>query len=474
MRLKKILFLEAIAHTPHLETSAEIAIEKAKINSEVFFSWIGYDLPWHDWKIPIYNNILNLNLLNKIKVLEKILSDNNVRLGKKINLSESKNILINNWSKKCPNDYENLLDYKYKNVYLGSGVVSSLTSYLKQHKFSIIDNRSKIINLLKTSAIIFERTNLLINFYKPDEVYTFNSRFAISRAIILAAKKNKINVFRHERGSSLNKYEIYEKDLHDYKYRSKLIKKFWTKEKDLEKKIRTAKKFFYLKKIGKEISWISHTKTQIKNLYPKKIKKFRIVFFSSSNYEFASHLKRNIYWISQIQALNDILSICKKKRNTELIIRLHPHLSLNSNKKDKIVLTNFLKNKSNYIKPNDKVDSYALLRSADLVISYGSKISVEATYFKKPSISLRPSEYSGLNIVYEPKNKYELYNLINKKKLKPKPYLNSLKYGFYQLKFGKYYRIYKPINLFEGFFFSYNLSLKNSIISFIKKIFLTK
>ena len=54
-----ILLLEAIASSPHLETSGEIALSLNK-NKNVSYSWIGHDLPWNDWETPKILRILNI------------------------------------------------------------------------------------------------------------------------------------------------------------------------------------------------------------------------------------------------------------------------------------------------------------------------------------------------------------------------------------------------------------------------------
>ena len=47
----KILIIESIAATPHLETSGEIAIREKKKGNDVIFSWVGNNLPWNDWQL---------------------------------------------------------------------------------------------------------------------------------------------------------------------------------------------------------------------------------------------------------------------------------------------------------------------------------------------------------------------------------------------------------------------------------------
>ena len=54
----KYLFIETIFNSPHLETSAEIALDLKLKKKKVYFSWIGDDLPWSDWILSKNSKII--------------------------------------------------------------------------------------------------------------------------------------------------------------------------------------------------------------------------------------------------------------------------------------------------------------------------------------------------------------------------------------------------------------------------------
>ena len=64
----------------------------------------------------------------------------------------------------------------------------------------------------------------MLNFIKPKKIFTFNNRFATTYPIIAAAEKFNIDILIHERGSDLNKFEIYKRDVHDINLIKKSIK----------------------------------------------------------------------------------------------------------------------------------------------------------------------------------------------------------------------------------------------------------
>ena len=54
------------------------------------------------------------------------------------------------------------------------------------------------------------------------------------------------------------------------------------------------------------------------------------------------------------------------------------------------------------IDADDSVSSYALMRAAKTVATFGSTMGAEATFWGRPSVLLAPTFYSGLGIAWEP------------------------------------------------------------------------
>ena len=69
----KYLFLETVFNSPHLETSAEIALTLNNNKNKIFFSWLGNDLPWSDWHLSKTKKFLGASIEKKINLIEKIL-----------------------------------------------------------------------------------------------------------------------------------------------------------------------------------------------------------------------------------------------------------------------------------------------------------------------------------------------------------------------------------------------------------------
>jgi fructose-specific component phosphotransferase system IIB-like protein len=145
--------------------------------------------------------------------------------------------------------------------------------------------------------------------------------------------------------------------------------------------------------------------------------------------------------------------------DAELVIRLHPSLQ-NKPESDLRYWDPLDGRNVVVVRPESEVDSYALAESADLVITYGSTMGVEAAFLGKPVLSLCDTEYCGLDIVYEPQTSEEVLALLGQSFLPPKPRNNCLPYGYYFLTFGIPFRFYQPESLFEGSFMGTKLSME--------------
>ena len=283
--MKKYLIIETFPNTPHLETSLEIMQKLKKGNNKVFFFWSGYDLPWKDWDLPLYKKILLFSFESKIKKVYKYLNNKNIETVPKITLSENKKKYINNYIKKIKN-FKNLKKLKYKNSFsVGSSCLSSLIS---RYHFTNIENYRKIIpKVIESGCLVYERSIEAIENINPDYVITFNSRFIISKPIVDATKKSKKKLLIHERGSAPNKYMLHSDDIFNKFYIHKLIKRHWNLNKNRDKKINIAKKYFMeiqKKKFFKSMG-LNFEKGNNKLNFEKK--KEIITFFCSTDHEYS-------------------------------------------------------------------------------------------------------------------------------------------------------------------------------------------
>lgn len=123
-----------------------------------------------------------------------------------------------------------------------------------------------------------------------------------------------------------------------------------------------------------------------------------VVFFSSSGDEIAElELDWSDYLDSQENALRLLAEACRARTGTALVVRTHPHMGLKPT--DDLMRWNAAVTDiapDAHYDPFSKVDSYALMRRADIVFTYGSTSGVEAGFLGRPVVVMGPSAYGEL------------------------------------------------------------------------------
>lgn len=471
---KTTLHIESFPDTPLIDTSSEIALD-LKDNNNVNFFWCGYDLPWKDWELSIFKKIIGFNFEKKISIIEDILRKNKVNILDKIDLSEKKQNHIFNWANNY-NQKKNLKEFLYKEnnrkINLGIAVESSLLSIYKNYNFK--KNDKIIKKSLISSAIIFNRSVEAIKKIKPSIVITFNNRFAISRPIIEAAKFCKVQVIRHEVGSSEKKYELFYDDVHNVEERCKTIYTYW-KNTGKKARLKNANSFFSMPYKNSNIINTGSGKIKSFSLNQNKViqlpkNKKIVTFFTSSNYEYEaisadfSFLAKSKDFKNQITSLKTLVSVIKKLKNYFLIIRVHP--SFKNSDFENSFWEKYSSSKIKLIKSESKINSFDLMKKSDYVITYGSTLAVHAAYNDIPSITLRKHVFSCSKVLIEPKNKKDLLKILRKKKFN-KTKEACLPYGNYIMSFGRKFKYFKRDKIFKGYINKIKVNNFGPIVNFI-------
>lgn len=471
----RVLIIESVANKPHLETSGDIALSMAR-DRDVLWAWLGDDLPWSDWDIPSVFKLLGGGFKNRILRFEQILGERGVTIvsSRKFRDKLDKRV-ARDAIKDCNFTLESLKKFQFKGISIGMGVASSLISYYSDCEFEPARHKRVVRKCLISSILVYLRALRIIEIEKPDVVITFNGRFATCRPIVLAAQQMNIDVLRHERGSSYEKYELYDGNIHDFKYIATRVKRFWDNADDV---LRNEKghDFFLRKRQGDGISWHSLVSHQIRGLCPEKaISKKRVVYFSSSEDEFAaiSDAACAEYWMDQFDAISAIDRACRRLGDQyEFVVRVHPNVA-NKSKKSKTKWDDLQHVNCTLIRAEDKVDSYALLASADIVASFGSTIGLESVYWGKPLMLFGPAPYADTAIAYVPKNEDDIIRYLSSDLLSSldERQRMCLPYGFYYLMHGYDYRHYRSNSLSEGSFCGDCLHWKSKIILYLDSLF---
>lgn len=286
-----------------------------------------------------------------------------------------------------------------------------------------------------------------------DRAYVFNGRFATCRGAFRACQHAGLEVFLHERGSDNSKFMLYENSLpHDLANMERRIRERWEHATPNERAV--GQTFYEQRRARVEAAWHSHTKKQVEGRLPTSwdATKRNLVIFTSSDDEYVAIGQE---WItpgftSQTDAIRNLCGALREDDNVKITIRMHPHLRTVDNQ-DTRTLRGLADEHIDVVPPESDVCSYALLDRSEKVITFGSTIGVEATYWQKPSILAGMSFYRCLDATYIAHSDEELLNLA-RSELAPKARDAALMYGLHMSTFGEPFRYYEAKDFETGSF----------------------
>jgi len=467
----KIIHIETVLSKPHLETSGEIALRlKENKKNVVKFVYLGNNLLWNDWELPYFLNYFKFfDNKKRIQAFYNILKEKKIEILNQNKFDSFEKNKILKWSKKFQGNLAELNNLEYRNYKIGKSIASSLISYFRNLNPDMNRHKIKIQQMIYSSVTVLKRTEILINLEKPNQIVTFNGRFSITNPIILVAKKFGIPVWQHDRGSNYNKFETFEKNIHDYRYRYSMVRRYWLLAKDNKKRI--GHSYFIERKKKKSLGTdygFHFTKKQKNNyLSFKKTNKKIIVFYTSTDYEMAAIF--NNY--NQENKFKLLYSVVSQLSHVHLIIRVHPDVK----KKNFIEDLKWKKYNSSFctvLESDNITDSYKLLKIADIIIGYSSSIMLEALYWKKNAYTLDTNNlYYYSEVVKLISNKFEIINILKKKyEFKKSDLEKCLSIGYYFKTYGSKFKYYTPHDFSKGKFMGQNLEWKSQIILFLEKI----
>lgn len=453
----KVAFFETVNTNPHLETSLELAKRHLDSSDQVAYHFLGHAIPYTDFIHSKKARKLSIFLPERRGVR---------RLGGGVKFFSPKSIVhLGRDAKYNFGDIEELKRYKYKNYLAGMASLSSLISYRKISMPDLNDERELLRDIITSGVAVYNYTLSKIAEDRPDLIYLFNGRFANSRAVIDAAEASGVPYLVHERGANMFRYVARQYTPHNFEKIKDEIKLAWETSQETES-TRIAKVFFEDRRRGIEQAWKSFTSGQTVSFSRREVANYRkvLVYFSSSDDEYASvgDLVKWDRWPNQATAVEDLIRVVEKKEDVLLILRLHPNMKNKAAADLKYWESLKLPPNVRLVLPTSEINSYSLMDAADVVLTCGSTVGIEAVYWGVPSICMGPSLYSNLDAVYQPADPAELERLLFGEKLSVVQ-SRSYPYGFYMQTFGEEFRFYKPKGLLSGSFMGVDLQSPSAL-----------
>jgi hypothetical protein len=307
-------------------------------------------------------------------------------------------------------------------THLGTNVgFSALSTYASLTRSAIIDFDNKKTRLvidryLHTACVVAETTQNLQSKFDFDRFVLFNARFNTYRSFFDTAMNQSIPVDVLELNFNRENAMIFKNAMpHDLSSNAEHIKSLFERT-GLERAQETGETFFKNRAQSLFSNEASYTKNQNVELMPLgwDENNKNIVIFNSSEDEFMAvggEWEQDKLFPTQYDGLK-FISEYAKSSNAHFYVRVHPNLA-GTQQSYLDLLSSLNHSKFVVIPAESKISTYSLLFKCDKVITFGSSIGVEATYWGKPSILLGTCFYKHLDIAYMPETTDRLIELLD-------------------------------------------------------------
>jgi hypothetical protein len=429
--MKVLIYVEDVLGI-HYATNLELATKHLNLGDEVHFVVCHGSLQSclrnskHDWKICV---------MCKSKLRAGLSADAMVQAKKHVlNLEHHvDSIAIPEFS-----TIRELKAFSMNGVNHGMEAASSVISFLRDPMPDMRVHRALVERSLFTSVAVFRATSDLIDQIKPDLGYVLNGRFASQMPVVRALRRKRIRFSTFEVGHNWHKYILVEGTFfHDLENKKRQIEHYWGDQVPHTEKERTAHKFFRDRRYGsgEEYPEAHFKRNQHKGILPKDfdLTKRNIAIFNSSEDEFAAvEGYDNPVYKDQIDGLRQLICSPDIDKDIRFYLRVHPNLCQVANLQTRAI-EELRSDNLVVVGANENVDSYALMESAEKVLTFGSAMSIESAYAGKPSILIGREPYEDLGACYTPETHAEAVALINDPRLPACSKLGALKYGYYMV-----------------------------------------
>lgn len=251
---------------------------------------------------------------------------------------------------------------------------------------------------IRSFAYAYDQTAQVIADHRATAAVVFNGRFLHDSAVAGAAEHAGIPVLSFDSGGNDTDFDLTIDATHDWsalQVRMRQMYDTW----DPEERDRIGGQWFEerLGHVDPRNALFVESQTVGKGLERTEGQRM-VVYFSSSGDEISElDLDWGDYFYGQPGALRAIADVCRAQPDTTFVVRTHPHKRMKPTR-DVEEWHEAVREAAPdvHLDEYSDIDSYTLMRQADVVVTYGSTTGVEAAYAGKPVIVMGPSAYDEL------------------------------------------------------------------------------
>ena len=155
---------------------------------------------------------------------------------------------------------QELNEFTVDNFDAGWAAQSSLAAHFMRPDYSVHDQHDQIRRTLISSVAAFRSVQNFLSRVHVDRMYVFNGRYATLRAAMRAAESKGVPFFVHERGSSFEKFSLFENHPpYDIEFFQDEIRRSWDRANPELRELIGAS-FFADRVVGIQTEWYSFAK----------------------------------------------------------------------------------------------------------------------------------------------------------------------------------------------------------------------
>lgn len=402
-----ILFFEPFM-SPLIVSGVDLAIQLSRKGCRVSFIYISQNAPLPDFRIG-YSRLLGASESRLHNKINRILMSNRIEILQ-LPIIESATLEdIRSFANNTPETLSELRHYTYKGHNIGLAVLSSIISIEKSAFPDLSKLRRQVKLRLYTSALIYERSLLLLSTQSPDFGVFFNGRSANSFPIEAALESSGTPKVARENRPPLNtstssapKIRLSFTKIHNAAHNRKNIVSA-AQQTPQHLITQYAQEYFHTVFSS---SFYSFNKNVIDGDIPSYIHGKNVFLFICSNEDEALAIfpnKINSLFPTQFEAIHFLDAFIKAHYPDHLfLVKVHPSTVLKANREKK-TWENLTLQSGRIINYWESFDSVALMKASKLVFTYGSSLTLLANYLSIPTILLNNAEiWSGMSIAFEP------------------------------------------------------------------------
>lgn len=348
-------------------------------------------------------------------------------------LSEEEERIVESFIADC-SSWQSIWEVRFENYDVGIAALSTIVSCQNVADYCENRHRQRVNDLIRAGIATYLKARRLVRSYRPNYVYILTGRMTHSRAWLRACEAEMVEFATYDHGSNWSTIKFFPNgSVHSPRIYGLLATMHWRAHEDDPNRSNAGAVFYTNRRERRDPFTGKFIKNQNSGYLPEwwTDDSRWITVFTSSEDEFRAIGDE---WAGGIYGdqLNGVRRLASDPRlrdaRIRLVVRLHPRMAAFGGA---LWAPYRAIEGIHVIPPGDNVDSYTILDASEKVLSFGSTMGIEATYWGRPSILLGPTLYSGLDACYAPQSHDEVVSLCLDRGLMAASPLGALIYGYF-------------------------------------------